>query len=67
MVEEMSEKIKCKYLLKDGCCTVACLLTTGETKCNPYALYCKMKNKNFVNDAVQGNLKQYDIGYGDLE
>ena len=56
----MSKEIKCKYLNKDNSCTVACFLTTGETKCNPYALYCKNKNKNFVQDAVEGNLKQYD-------
>lgn len=39
---------------------VAAFLTTGETKCNPHALYCKLKNKEFVDDAVQGNLKIYD-------
>ena len=56
----MTEKIECGYLGKDGSCMVACFLTTGETKCNTYALYCKLKNKNFTDDAVQGNLKQYD-------
>lgn len=51
------EEIKCGYLTKDKKCAVAIFLT-DKAECDQTARYCKIKNKNFVNDAVAGRLNE---------